>query len=78
MPSKSSNIPKKLFYLAVSVEILRIYKATTKFQHFLKSAEILIGRIRKQKGLMNHTKTVSLKPFTKNGLLNMEKLIIIF
>ena len=77
MPSESSNIPKKMFCLAASAEILRICKATTKFQDFKKSAEILIGRIRKQKGLINHTKKVSLKLFTKNGLLNLEKLIII-
>ena len=46
IPYKSSNIPQKMFYSAMSAaEILRICKASTKFQNFLKSAEILIGRI---------------------------------
>ena len=36
----------------MSAEILRIWKAKTKFQEFIKSDNI-IGRIRKQGGLIN-------------------------
>ena len=42
IPYKSSNIPQKMFYSAMSAEIIRICKAPTKFQIFLKSAETLI------------------------------------
>ena len=61
MPSKSINIPNKIFYSAVSKGIPRICKATTTFQDFIKSAKILVGRIRKQRGLINHMKKVPLK-----------------
>lgn len=37
----------------MSAEILRIWKAKNKFPEFIKSANILIGRIKKQGGLMN-------------------------
>ena len=46
---------------AMLVETLRICKATTKFQEFLKFAKILIGRIIKQTGLINHVKKTFLK-----------------
>ena len=52
-----------MFYSAMSAEILRICKRTTKFQDFIKSSEILIGRIMKQKGLINHMKKALLKLF---------------
>ena len=45
-----------MFYLAMSAEILWISKTTTKFQHVIKSAKILIGRIIKQEGLLKHMK----------------------
>ena len=54
MPYKSSNIPQKMFYSAMSAEILRICKATTSFKDFLESTKILITRIKKQGGLLNH------------------------
>ena len=63
MPSKSSSIPHKMFYLAMSAEIHRICKATTKFQGFIKSAKILIGRIKKQGGLINYMKKAPLNLF---------------
>ena len=69
MPSKSNNIPNKMFYSAVSKGIPRICKATTTFQDFIKSAKILVGRIRKQRGNVL---------LTKNVLLNSEKLMIMF
>ena len=52
-----------MFYSVISAEIFRICKATTKFQDFIKSAKILIGRIRKQKGLINHMEKALLKLF---------------
>ena len=68
MPHKSSNIPYKMFYSAVfmSAEILQIYKATTKFQHFIKSAKFLIGRITKKGSLINHMKKALLKLFNSH------------
>ena len=54
MPYKSSNIAQKMFYSAMSAEILRICKATTSFKDFLESTKILITRIKKQGGLLNH------------------------
>ena len=67
MPYKSSNIPKKMFYSAMSAEILRICKATTNFKDFLESTNILITRIKKQGGLINHMKNAISK------LLNSHK-----
>ena len=51
MPIKSCNIPDKVFYPAISDEILRISKATTKFRDFIKSTKIIILGIPKQWGL---------------------------
>ena len=56
IPYKTNNILRKMFYLAMSAEILWISKTTTKFQDFIKSAKILIGRIIKQEGLLKHMK----------------------
>ena len=47
MLHQSSNIPKKMFYSAMSAEILRICNATTSFQDFLRSSKILITRTKK-------------------------------
>ena len=75
MPWKSQNIPHKMFYSAKSVQILRICEATNKFKGFTKSAKILIGRIIKQVGLINHMKKVLLKLFNshKECLIRFEK-----
>ena len=42
-----------MFYTANYGEILQICKVTTKFQDFIKSAKIIIGRIMKEGGLVN-------------------------
>ena len=69
MPYKSSNIPRQMFYSAVSAEILWICKATIKFQDFIKSAKTMIRRIM-QWGLINHMEKALLKPFNiYNALL---------
>ena len=75
-----SNFPRKMFYSAMSAEILRVCKALTKFHDFMKSAKILIDKIIKQGGLISHTKKALLKLFIvmKNVSLNSEKLMIIF
>ena len=80
MPYKSSNFPDKMFYPAMSAEILRIGKVTTKSQDFIKSTKIIIGRITKQWGLINFMKKALLKLFNshKNVSLNSEKLMTIF
>ena len=56
-----------MFYSAMSAEILRICNATTSFQDFLKSSKILITRIKKQGGVINHMKN------TISNLLNSHK-----
>ena len=55
---KSYNISHKMFHSAMSAEILRIYKTTTKFQDFIKFAKILLGKIIKQGGLINYMKAL--------------------
>ena len=68
MTKKSSNTSLKVFYAAISEEILRICKAKTKFQAFTKSGKIfLIGRIIKLRGLKNHMKKVLLKLFNNQN-----------
>ena len=61
MPYKSSNIPRKMFYSAMSAEILRICKTTTKFQGFITSARTLIERTIRQEGVINQIKNYLLK-----------------
>ena len=45
----------------MSAEVLWVCKTTTKFQGFIKSAKIFIGKIIKQGGLINHMKKALLK-----------------
>ena len=62
-----------MFSSAMSAEILRICKAATKFQD-IKPTKILIGRIIKQGGLINHMKKALLKlAVTKNVLSKFGK-----
>ena len=67
MQYKSSSIPHKIFYSEISAEILPICKGATKFQDFIKFAKMVIGRIIKQGGQVNHIKKALLK------LLNSHK-----
>ena len=60
---KSSNIPHTMLYSAMSAEILRICKATTKCQDFIKSAKILTGRIIKKELIKNLMNKAPLKLF---------------
>ena len=55
-----------MFYLEMFAEILRIYRATVKFQDFIKSAKTSIGRIIKQGGLINHMRVALLKLFNSH------------
>ena len=59
----------------MSVKILQICKATTKFQDFIKSPTILLERITKQESLKNHMETALLKPFNshKNVFFKLRK-----
>ena len=66
MSYKSSNIPRKMFYSAMSAEILQICTATAKFEDFKKCAKILVGRIIKQGGLINHMSKALLKLFNSH------------
>ena len=61
MPYKSTHIQRKIICVAMCVEKLQIWKVATKFQDFIKSAKILIGRIIKQGALINLLKKVLLK-----------------
>ena len=54
MSYKLNYIPHKMFYSAISADILRISKATTKILDFIKSAKILIRRMIKQGDQVNH------------------------
>ena len=54
MSYKLNYIPHKMFYSAISADILRISKATTKILDFIKSAKILIRRMIKQGDQINH------------------------
>ena len=54
MSYKLNDIPHKMFYSAISADILRISKATTKILDFIKSAKILIRRMIKQGDQINH------------------------
>lgn len=69
-----------MFCLAMSAEILRMCKAMTKLQDFLKFARILIGRIIKLGGPTNNMEKLLLKLsiFTRNVSLKLKKLVIRF
>ena len=47
MPYKGSNMPYKMYYSTMSVEILRICRVTSHYPSFLKSVRKLILRMRK-------------------------------
>ena len=69
-----------MFCLAMSPEILRMCKAMTKLQDFLKFARILIGRIIKLGGPTNNMKKLLLKLLivTRNVSLKLKELVIRF
>ena len=48
LPHKCSNIPSKMFYATIGAETLRIGKATSKYEFFLKSVHTLLSRMRRQ------------------------------
>ena len=48
MPYRSSNIPSKMFYATISAEVLRIAKATSKYEYFLECVHMLLIRMKKQ------------------------------
>ena len=75
MSYKLNDIPHKMFYSAISADMLRISQTTTKIRDFIKSAKILIRRIIKQGEQINH---MNFFIVTRNASLNLEKLIIIF
>ena len=82
MPFKCSNMPYKMFYSTISVEVLRICRATSSYLFFLESVRKLIIRMRKQ-----HAETLGIKkivtkmmcrhwqPFEKFGL-SVEKIAL--
>jgi hypothetical protein len=47
-PYRSSNIPSKMFYATIGAEVLRIAKATSKYEYFLESVRVLLIRMKKQ------------------------------
>ena len=48
LPYKCSNIPCKMFYATIGAEVLRIGKATSKYDFFLQSVHTLLSRMKKQ------------------------------
>ena len=54
MSYKLNDIPHKMFYSAISADMLRISKAAAKILDFIKSAKILIRRMIKQGDQINH------------------------
>ena len=60
------NIPHKLFYSAMSAEMLWTSKTSTKFLDFIKYAKILIRRITMQGDLIKHMKKALLKLFNSH------------
>ena len=48
LPYKCSNIPSKMFYSTISAEILRIAKATSKYDFFLHNVRNLLLRMKNQ------------------------------
>ena len=47
-PYRKSNIPSKVFYGAIGAEILRIARATLKYDHFIQSVQPFISRMKTQ------------------------------
>ena len=54
MPFRHSNIPCAMFYATVNAEVLRICKATSRFETFCDTSQTLINRMIKQGA--NHSK----------------------
>ena len=48
MPYKCSNMPSKMFYSAISAEVLRICRATSNYDFFIESVRKIVHRMRKQ------------------------------
>ena len=48
LPHKSSNLPLRMFFSAISAKLLRICRATTEFQGFILTSKTLIDRMNKQ------------------------------
>ena len=48
MPYKSSNIPSKIFYSTLGAEVLRIGRASSSNDDFIRSAKIVINRMKNQ------------------------------
>ena len=48
MPFKSSNIPSKIFYSTLGAEVLRIGRASSNTDDFIRSAKIVIHRMKNQ------------------------------
>ena len=48
LPYKCSNIPSKMFYATIGAEVLRIAKATSTYNFFIKSVHGLLLRMKRQ------------------------------
>ena len=73
MVNKLNSVSHEMFYSAMSAEISQTYKATIKFEAFVKFTKIFIGRIRKEGGLVNHVKKPLLKllKYFKQAIINL-------
>ena len=61
MPFASSNIPSKIFYSAISAEIIRIARASTHVEEFFSSSKSILDRMIKQGATIRKTKKVITK-----------------
>ena len=53
LPHRYSNIPTKLFYSTIPVEILKICRATSSYNEFFSSVYRLISHMKKQGSKIN-------------------------
>ena len=55
-PFNSSNMPTKMFYATISTEILRICRASSKYQTFINHCKPFLLRMRKQNADLNRVR----------------------
>ena len=66
MPYKCSNMPYKMFYSTISAEVLRICRATSKYESFLLSVAKLISRMIKQGAKTLNIRKIMMKMMSRH------------
>ena len=70
MPFSSSNLPSKIFYSAIGAEVLRIGRATSLPEDFLKSSSSLLKRMFKQGAKKHRLQKTLQKMYGRHHILN--------